>query len=600
MAPIPRRKNKNGFRISIMTRLFSAFSLLLVSTVLLLYTTFSDLSQQHVLKLARQNIATILEMSEDQLHEKAASLDTETLSIMVNEDFYGYMALMKENTGQVYDYLHNTIKQQYLPLWFRHIAGAVSIQILYGDYVFAFNMGGRADYDAIQNSQAWERIQQAQGSIVWFPPDYSQQYFSGAQSAGYLWVARVLNITDAKHIKQVFSPGEQKPVLIVSLSPDYFSSLLLDNIKMEGVQYALLDETGAPFSASPEAGKEEWDALARHIAASGFSPGAQVYDDGNSLYFYIRSQSTGWYHVVYLPRNLIAGDVLYEMSAYFLRICAMLLPAMLIMSVLFSKMLSQPIKQLFAAVRQMEDGKFGCEIQYHSTTEMGYLIDQFNRMNHSIQHLIQENYQVRLREKDAEIMSLTIQFNPHYLYNTLNAIHWVALRGDAREAAEMIRSLALMMRYTSDQKQERTLLKDDIEWMQRYLYLMEGRYGDLYTTQWRIEPGLESMLVPKLFLQPLVENCIIHGFKDMETGGLIIIEGRDAGATLEFTVRDNGCGMTSEQLDALFDPHLSVGMVNVRRRIQLMYGDAGALRVDSSPNAGTCVSIIFPKESTIL
>lgn len=594
------REHRERRRIPIMVQLFSTFSLLLVLTILLLYTTFSDLSQRRVLDLARHNIVTIMEMAEGQLNEKAVTLIEQTLDVMVDADLYTAMSQMKENGSQAYDRLQNTIKTKYLPIWLYRIPDAVSIQILYENYTFTFGMAGSANYAAIRRSEIWERIQQAQGSVVWCPPDYDGQYFSGSEeSSGYLWAARVLNMTDTKYIRQVFTSHEPKPVLIVCLSPNFFSELLLSSVGVEGARYALLDEAGQPLSSELALEGDGWQALAQRLSSAVKTQNADVYDDGNTLYFYVRSQATGWYHVIYMPRQLIAGDVLDEISGYFLRTSALLLLAMLAMSMLFSQLLSRPVGKLVAAVRQMERGEFGHEVQYRSVNEMGYLVEQFNRMSLSIQRLIQENYQVRLREKDTEILSLTTQFNPHYIYNTLNAIHWVAMRGDAREAAHMIRSLSSMMRYTSDQKQDRTRLQDDIEWMTHYLYLMEARYGDLFRTEWAIAPGLNDMLVPKLFLQPLVENCVLHGFKDMETGGLIVIEGRDAGMALEFVVRDNGCGMTQSQLDALFGDGASVGINNVRRRIQLLYGEAGALRINSNPDAGTCVTVTIPKESAI-
>lgn len=129
----------------------------------------------------------------------------------------------------------------------------------------------------------------------------------------------------------------------------------------------------------------------------------------------------------------------------------------------------KPVNALVKAVHAIENGEFGYEVTVKGHNELSYLTEQFNHMSRVIQHLIEENYQVRLREKETEIMSLTIQFNPHYLYNTLNSIFWVANQEGARETARMLRELSRMMRYTSDHKRELTKLKDDLEWMYSYI-----------------------------------------------------------------------------------------------------------------------------------
>ena len=379
------------------------------------------------------------------------------------------------------------------------------------------------------------------------------------------------------------------------------SSDLLKSVSIEGAHYMLLDENGRAFENDELTPGDDFEGLTERITTEKLGDHAGMYDDGTMLYYYVQSKKTGWHHVVYVRREAIIGSMLYEMMEYILRASAILLLAMLAMAGLFSRALSRPVNKLVAAVRQIEGGVFGQEIEYTSANEMGYLVEQFNKMSLSIQRLIRENYQVRLREKDTEIMSLTTQFNPHYIYNTLNAIHWCAVRGNAREAANMIKSLALMMRYTSDQKQECTRLWDDIEWMTRYLLLLEARHGDLFRTKWKIDPKLMDMLVPKLFLQPLVENCVLHGFKDIETGGLITIEGHGVGDALKFSVMDNGCGMTKAEVEALLDggEHSSIGLINVQRRIQLICGPDYGLHIASEVGVGTCITVIISKESAI-
>lgn len=586
-----------------MFRVFMVFSAMLLVLMLLLYVFFTELSKDTIQEQTGRHIITVMEMSDDQLSDRMDVLYEAMLKVMVDTKLYDKMETLKIQGEFGHAVSYEDIRKQ-LNQTFYPLDGLSSAQILYNGFVVTdrYRMEHELWADGMKwsfhESEAWKRIQDAQGGVVWISPDeVAPEYMQDPDDGGFIWLARVLNMTDLVNIKQAFSGEDSKPVLIVSIQPKEFCEQILQNVSISGAECFMLNENAEPF-----VNLQETEVCPGHLTeAVRSSAGSGIWSDGDNLYYFIRSGFTGWYFVVRLERAMLLGEMIDEMTGYTLTVSALLLAGMLFVAALFSRSISKPVKKLVAAARKMENGEFGGVIEYDSPTEMGYLVEQFNRMNLSIQRLIEENYQVRLREKDTEIMSLTIQFNPHYLFNTLNAIYWVALRGDVRETAHMVHDLAQMMRYTSDQKQECTCLRDDVEWMKRYFYLMEYRYGDLYTVEWDVDEKLMDMLVPKLFLQPLVENSIIHGFRNIETGGIIRIEGRDCGDGLEFFVSDNGCGMSQEMIDTwMQDENASrVGLANVSRRIQLICGLGYGLSIESKENCGTRIRVKISKNSAM-
>jgi two-component system sensor histidine kinase YesM len=215
-------------------------------------------------------------------------------------------------------------------------------------------------------------------------------------------------------------------------------------------------------------------------------------------------------------------------------------------------------------------------------------------MSVTLRQLIDENYKVRLSEQEARLQTLMMQFNPHFLYNTLNVINWVALRGNTKKASTLIVSLSRMLRYTCDNRQERTKFSDDMEWLKQYLMLMEARFEGLFTVEWDVEEVCLLLELPKLFMQPLLENSILHGFGDRKHGGEIQIRARIAGGDVVCEVQDNGVGMTKDQAERVLKVEgESIGLYNTNKRIQLMFGEGYGLTIESSAGCGCLVRVLM-------
>jgi two-component system sensor histidine kinase YesM len=257
-----------------------------------------------------------------------------------------------------------------------------------------------------------------------------------------------------------------------------------------------------------------------------------------------------------------------------------------------SLLVTKPLVRIKQAIKMMERGRFHVRIPEGGRDEFGRVIRLFNQMNARIETLIEENYATRLREKEAELMALNLQLNPHFLYNTLTTLYWIAIENGQQEMARVMLSLSDMLQTTTRSKRETWPLRTDLDWLGKYAYIMSIRFEDLFRLDIDVADELLDLDVPKLFLQPFVENAIIHGFAEMEGGGEIRIRGRREDGAAVFTVEDNGRGFPPERMARIASgEERSTGMANVAKRIKLLYGPQYGIAVETGAGRGTRITI---------
>lgn len=216
-------------------------------------------------------------------------------------------------------------------------------------------------------------------------------------------------------------------------------------------------------------------------------------------------------------------------------------------------------------------------------------------MNQNLQMLVHEKYEMMIQKRDTEIMSLNIQMNPHFLYNSLNIINWVCLKGEQENASKMLLDLSRMLQYTSQNGDVLVPLWEDLDWLKRYIGIMQKRYQDQFEVSMDIPEYLRSLEVPKLFLQPFVENAIVHGFKNYQDSGKIWISAEEEENDILFYVEDNGCGICEEDLkEVLNKERKSIGVRNTNKRIRMIYGEKYGVTISSQLEEGTVVTIRLP------
>lgn len=332
-------------------------------------------------------------------------------------------------------------------------------------------------------------------------------------------------------------------------------------------------------------------------------------EGGTLLFMYQSSTFTGWRTVGVFPTRDSISEVrqiqFYVVSFVFV-VCLFGLSA----SLWFSRSIAQPIFRLMSYMRRAETGNLRPGRWSDRADEIGMLGNSYNRMLAQIRQLISLNELRERQKRDAEMRSLQEHIKPHFLYNTLDTIHWMARKEGAEDVSGMVGALSRLFRIGLSKGQDYIPLHSEIEHMTSYLQIQQTRYRDRLQYTLNIPEDLRDLFVLKLLLQPLIENAIYHGIKGRRGPGHIRVEARLEHNRLLLTVQDNGAGMSNERLaemQQLLEAPLasleasspgmtgkSYGMLNVQARLRLSFGDEYGIMLESREGEGTSVTIIHP------
>lgn len=348
--------------------------------------------------------------------------------------------------------------------------------------------------------------------------------------------------------------------------------------------------------------------------------------DGTSNYVASRSINNGqWRMIAIIPTEQYEGDIIL-LRYWILGICGACCIMSLLLSLRISDSISRPLRNLSEMMNKVGKGNFDVSIQPYTNDEVGVLSEHFNKMVRQVQKLIQEVYQEQYLKQKAELKSLRAQINPHFLYNTLESINWMARTRNVPEIGDMVKALGDLMR-ASISGDDFVTLNDEITNITNYLKIQKFRYGDRLGVCIGISPDIGQIIVPKLILQPIVENSIVHGLEEKLEDGHIRISGELENGDVVIMICDDGVGMEKEKADHLNrlfseyhegtrvsggsakvdirkdigskdDMHTHIGLINVDRRIKMYYGASYGLSISSVIGEGTSVKAVLPARTS--
>lgn len=278
------------------------------------------------------------------------------------------------------------------------------------------------------------------------------------------------------------------------------------------------------------------------------------------------------------------------------------------MTLLASHSVTQPIQQLCTKVRQLAKGDFSSRTEETMAgDEIAVLYDSFNDMAREIGNLVEDIKTEQNNLRMTETKLLQAQINPHFLYNTLDTIVWLAEEKQTEDVVSMVTWLSDFFRTTLSKGKDYITVQEERSHIESYLKIQQFRYQDILEYEIDIDESIGSYLVPKLTLQPVVENALYHGIKMKRGKGKIMIRGFQKGESLIFQVTDNGKGMDSQTLEKLrrriegnsLDKNGGYGLANVNQRIQYYYGNGYGVFMDSRENIGTEVTITIAAKKNI-
>ena len=277
--------------------------------------------------------------------------------------------------------------------------------------------------------------------------------------------------------------------------------------------------------------------------------------DDEKIYALSHSDITGWTIVGCMNMSELLRNSRQTRSIYVLVAVGLIIVALLISS-LIARNITLPIQKLRDSMKSVQKGNFDIEdIEVISDNEIGSLTRSFNVMTHRIWELMEQNVKEQEQKRKIELKALQSQINPHFLYNTLDSIIWMAEGKKNEEVVIMTASLARLLRQSISNEDELVTIGQEIEYVRSYLTIQKMRYKDKLEFQIDVDPSILHIPLIKLVLQPIIENAIYHGLKYKESKGLLIIKGfpKDGNAVLQ--VIDDGVGMDEETLAHIYDRH---------------------------------------------
>lgn len=410
----------------------------------------------------------------------------------------------------------------------------------------------------------------------------------------YHWVvslSRYVDINDGE------IPGSG--VLLVDMKYSVIEDVLKQiNDSSEGIYYYMISRDGQmiyhPRKTEMARGLFEENSL----KASGYEEGTyEITTDGHKESVVVGNIAyTGWKLIGVVPESVQTARI--NNFRYYIFTTIMVLMMMLLEgNRLISRKISKPIRKLDESVKTYEAGG-KTDIYIGGSSEIRHLGYSVQRSYERIETLMEEIIRQQNERRKSELDALQSQINPHFLYNTLSMMNWMAIRSNQMEISKVTLALSTFYRTALSKGEDVVTVENCIQNMQAYLEIQLTMHDNNFTVDWDIDPTIKNEKMPKLLLQPVVENAIEHGIDEKEDGDKkLFLSFRGDGDDVEITVRDNGMGMPQEKAETLVTYQAKgYGLKNVNDRIRLLYGEKYGIQIFSAPDEGTTVVMRFPKE----
>lgn len=314
---------------------------------------------------------------------------------------------------------------------------------------------------------------------------------------------------------------------------------------------------------------------------------------------------------IYLTQILSASQDAEQMKLFFrIAICMVILLILfaLVLRYIMNRLVGIPVSKLTKRMRTISEGDFSYDSQIEWQNEFGVLGKGINNMSQNIKELMNTAVENEKKKREIEFKMLQSQINPHFMYNTLNSIRWMATIQNAPGIAEMVTAFASLLRNISNRNDEMITLRQELSFLEDYFTVQKYRYGgSVSMTVEKEDDSLTDSLIPRFTLQPLIENAIFHGIEPKGNAGVINIKiSSDYKSEISVVVKDDGIGISKEKLATILTNDSEsgkglfkqVGLSNVHKRLQLVFGDAYGLSVESTEGEFTAVTVRIPYKAS--
>jgi two-component system sensor histidine kinase YesM len=570
-------------RYRFFTKLFISYLLLCMVPALIITSVFYIKAKEQIVNASTQFIELLAVQLATSLDTYIAQVSNSSLTIYSDYELISYLG--NEMNYSSYDRIrHNLILNRQLSTFMTQLPNLQGVSII-AESGILYNNGFQPDM--AQNNAFWEKwlkqIRDANGQLV-IVPTHSQVYLSTGTVAGVFSAGRLIQDIEGRHAG----------ILLFQLTPHKLvaSSEQLNTTSLPYRKRMLIETSEHQLIYDSE------------LAAAAFVPDSPAPSLHKEQWMLGKDSTSKLTVTVAVPTEDLEKQIeLYRNLA--LIIAATTVFAIAFISMLLSYQISNPINRLIRNMRLVEDGRYQPISEEGLNVELGALTRTYNLMIQKIKHLIEDVYLAQIKQNQAKFLALQNQINPHWLYNTLESIRMQAYLSKAPDVAAMIKTLGRLFQLALSQREQTNQIADEIEYIQVYLNLQNIRFEDRFKLVVQLPEALLLAPLIKLTLQPIIENCIVHGFTDPDRHYEILIDGVLFEAYGNVRIRDNGAGINEERLKEIrrqlanldrIDPttEYSLGLRNIQQRLQLHYGYEYGITLESAPLMGTVVNIRFP------
>lgn len=448
-----------------------------------------------------------------------------------------------------------------------------------------------SDLDRLKNSSVYQRAVELKGKGLWVSAAKGSGEIYQANRSEKLVLCRAIFNQSRSRLLGYLTIGisqEKVEELCRSvLGSEEDGVILLDNSGNEIISYGYVDDTAKQY-----------------LQEENLTTAADYHGTKGKWEIYTGPVSDGGWHICKITPKQGFWD-LFDEVAYIplLVLLGMAVGAWPVVHAL-SKRISKPLQTVCEAMVQFRQGDFEQQVEIQTNDEVGQVAACFNQMVTDIRELINKNYIMVLKERESELAILQAQINPHFLYNALDSIYWQATGEGDEATAESIYELSQLFRLVLGQGKRLVTVEMEMELLQRYLEIQKLRFQHQMEYRIDVQPEVLHEMIPKLILEPFVENSVIHGMQSDKADFLLTVTAKKDSGYLEFLIRDTGVGMNEVQLRNIWEKdHEKVftgqkigryGIRNVKERLELEYGKQSYLNIESRVGEGTLVTIRIP------
>jgi two-component system sensor histidine kinase YesM len=533
----------------------------------------------HELKSVQQTI----DLTSRNLNQVLKAYDDQSVGLYYQQDIMDYVKAAKNRTL--------TRNEMY---WFndavsRFMRGDPNVRSV---YIFT-NNNQIAYWDSIDrkfmfnlknDSEFLQAVVRSNGLAYW------QSVFSNEPSiANNNWVSI------GRMIKNTGSIFEEIGVLVINLDTKFITDILTQTTISPNGAFMIVDSKNQIVwhENSKLIGKSTLDTAYANLPIN--RQKMMKLEMNNKQGYVLSNQiiNSDWTIITFIPESDIAFLAQF-MKTTIIIVATLLFIGLLIIAIIINKNLLQPIKKM---VIRMNEAEFTDHLRgrKYPNNEIGKLFQSFEKMNSRIVQLLHNLESAHQENRTQEMQVLQAQINPHFLYNTLDSINWMARDIHAKEISQMLINLSSILRYSIKDFSDDITLKDEVKWLRSYIYIQKKRFEDQFDIVYDLDESLLDCKAMKLILQPIVENSLLHGMRDVSTKGQLSISIHRKELDIEIMISDNGCGMSEDLIvQVLNGINGGIGVYNINQRLKYKYGESYGVTIQSQLGIGTNVSILIP------